>query len=86
MIYTRWGHEVEIIENNGKQRIDVDLPCLTLVRLRFIDEGDEGYTRFRFAEHLKADEGAKEIFKAVEAAEKRRLEVTPLIGAIKEAM
>lgn len=83
MIYTQFGEEVEIIENYGRQLIAFDQPQLTLVKLKLVADG---WCRYRFAETLKADKGAKEIFTAVKALKERRLEITARTGAIKEAM
>ena len=84
MIYNRWGTEIEIVAYCGKhppQGFSQDAACV-LVKVKFLDDGSEGY---QFARNLKADGGAAEVDKAVDAAAEIELPKNILTQAISVA-
>lgn len=87
-IYTRWGSEVEVLQNCGECQPEGFRASVTLLKVKFMQNmgtslDNEGYY---FMEFLKGTEGWIEIQRAVESAPNVTLSSDEYTQAFKEAM
>lgn len=81
-IYSRWGNSLTIQVNCGEHQPQGFIAPVTLVQVRYDDDGTIG---FHFAEFLKAD-NSTEIAEQIEVATKANLSPVTLREAINEAL
>ena len=81
-IYTRWGEEVTVVENNGIHQPRELNGKVTLVKLKYQD----GEARYYFAEFLRADGGWLTISRAAKEAPVVVIKGKALKEAIRQAL
>jgi hypothetical protein len=79
-IYQKFGSPITITAYCGKHKAPWSLGPMVLVRVKYADDGSEGY---QFAANLRADGGILEIDAAVDAAPEIKLKRDELAAAIK---